>query len=282
MSDCQSTLFRLSRRCYAVVLSDKQVSAFLCRTIRERAVITESGPGEGASIVQLADPDPALTAAAAAAAVVDPTSMEVETDPLLVDFDFEKFLNDFAATPGGLGDGFIGGPSGADGSGPTPAALTPRYDDSALDAGTSTVGGGGVGVGDFSLSVDEFGAPNEMTSYLDDVKIAGLRSFFQDAKLLFNEVENWVDEVSPEKREARVLVGNKTHQLAMMVCNICFLFACSWPWCVDCDAERRLSRSSNGSASTTMCSFHSRIIIRKLWTEYGCRVRGSSPPLNKT
>lgn len=131
---------------------------------------------------------------------------ETAGDDMIPDFDFDKFLNDFGATPGALGEGFITGPL-AESSGPPAAALTPRFED--LTNAPS------VDFTTFNLTEPTPG--DEANPTFDQVRMAGLRSFFQDAKSLFIEVESWEDPVGHENREARVLVGNKTHKLALLV-----------------------------------------------------------------
>lgn len=129
-------------------------------------------------------------------------------ESVIPEFDFEKFLNDFGATPGSLGEGFISGPNGD--NGPPAAALTPRFED-ALAGMTSSAG-------DFAFDLGELSLPQpDENAIFDQVKMASLRAFFQDAKELYTEVENWEDTIGPENREARVLVGNKTHKLALQV-----------------------------------------------------------------
>jgi hypothetical protein len=169
--------------------------------------------------------------------------VEVDNDTQIPDFDFEKFLNDFGATPGSLADGFISGPNGdvnANANGITAAALTPRFEDvlgnapvptPALDFGfnsgnlASGSGSGNLASGSVSVSGEDLPAGPT----LDQVKLTGLRNFFQDAKDLYTEVENWTDDVHLDEREARVLVGNQTHKLALMVSQDfpCHLFPSS-------------------------------------------------------
>lgn len=176
-----------------------QVSAFLCRTIRERAVITEAEPIEGATIMQVPD-------VLSAVEDIDMVAAAGAGEDMIPDFDFEKFLNDFGATPGALGDGFITGPS-AESSGPPAAALTPRFEDM-----------NNVPSVDFTtFNLPEPTQAEETNPLFDEIKMAGLRAFFQDAKGLFMEIEAWEDPVGHENREARVLVGNKTHKLALLV-----------------------------------------------------------------
>lgn len=163
--------------------------------------------------MQLPDSEPVPLVDSEMAMSIPAVEVEVDSDTQIPDFDFEKFLNDFGATPGALGDGFITGPN-SDASGVPAAALTPRYEDvlgnapvptPALDFGFNS---NNLGAG----AMEEVSAP-----ILDQVKLAGLRSFFQDAKTLYNEVENWTDDVHLDEREARVLVGNQTHKLALLV-----------------------------------------------------------------
>jgi len=128
-------------------------------------------------------------------------------DSAIPDFDFEKFLNDFGATPGSLGEGIIAGPS-TEGGGSLAAALTPRFEDPLMGLTTS----------EFGFDMADISQPENNVA-LDEVKLAGLHAFFHDAKTLYAEVENWEDPIGHENREARVLVGNKTHKLALMVCS---------------------------------------------------------------
>jgi hypothetical protein len=211
----------------------------LCRAIRERAVITEAEPEEGASIIQVPDivlstmpEDIDMTAAVG----------DISGDDMIPDFDFDKFLTDFGATPGALGDGFITGPS-VDTSGTPAAALTPRFED------PSTSQNPGPSVDFTNFDFPEPTQDNNPT--FDQVKMAALHAFFQDAKALFAEIDSWEDPIGHENREARVLVGNKTHKLALLVSpdirnkNDAVLTCFFIP--IDHHAPRRLPRPTNRS-----------------------------------
>jgi hypothetical protein len=138
----------------------------------------------------------------------------VDGDSVLPDFDFEKFLNDFGATPGSFGEGIVAGPSSESG-GPMAAALTPRFEDPLM----------GLTTGEFGFDMaDIYQSENNVA--LDEVKMAGLQAFFHDAKALYAEIESWEDPIGHEHREARVLVGNKTHKLALMVRSFLGHFKC--------------------------------------------------------
>jgi hypothetical protein len=149
------------------------------------------------------------------------TTEVVEPDTMIPDFDFEKFLNDFGATPGSLGDGFITGPT-PDMSGAPAAALTPRFDESTPAAMAAVAAAMGPIV-DFNINealgtaITQENNNNNNRPALDDVRLASLRAFYEDAKILYTEIEAWEDNVGHDQREARVLVGNKTHKLALQV-----------------------------------------------------------------
>ena len=134
---------------------------------------------------------------------------DISGDDMIPDFDFDKFLTDFGATPGALGDGFITGPS-VDTSGVPAAALTPRFEDSSNSVPS-------VDFTNFSFPEQTQDNHDGNGPIFDQIKMATLRAFFQDAKALFAEIESWEDPVGHENREARVLVGNKTHKLALLV-----------------------------------------------------------------
>ncbi|CAG7853875.1 SubName: Full=Uncharacterized protein {ECO:0000313/EMBL:CCA67948.1} [Serendipita indica DSM 11827] len=204
-----------------------KVSAFLCRTIRERAFITENEPIEGASIVQIPDAPPEMEIAASPEEVVGATAATAEGEIMLPDFDFEKFLNDFGATPSGFGEGFITGPiPPSESGGPAAAALTPRFDDGmsmptpalpALGITMDSLPSSGAGEAfTFEAPATEPGE-QEGNPALDQARMSSLRAFFKDAKALYAEIESWEDPIGHENREARVLVGNKTHKLALMI-----------------------------------------------------------------
>jgi hypothetical protein len=137
---------------------------------------------------------------------------DISGDDMIPDFDFDKFLNDFGGTPGALGDGFITGPS-VDTSGVPAAALTPRFEDLTNTQNTTP----SLDFSHFNLPEQPQGNDGGTNPTFDQVKVAALRAFFQDAKALFAEIESWEDPVGHENREARVLVGNKTHKLALLV-----------------------------------------------------------------
>lgn len=211
-----SMAFSLTPSTYLHAVTVIKVSAFLCRAIRERAVITESEPDEGgATIVQMPDPEPIVPIIDSEMSI---PAVEVDNDTQIPDFDFEKFLNDFGATPGSLGDGFISGPN-TDANGIAAAALTPRFEDVLGNAPVPTP------ALDFGFNAGNLGAAEEATApTLDQVKLAGLHAFFMDAKVLYTEIENWSDDVRLNDREARVLVGNQTHKLALMVSSPSYLW----------------------------------------------------------
>lgn len=190
-------------------------------------------------------------------------------DGTIPDFDFEKFLNDFGATPGSLGEGFIAGPS-ADASGAPAAALTPRFDDMNLAMSSTN---------DFNFDMNSV-VPNEPPPAVDQVKLASLRSFFYDAKELYTEVENWEDPVTPENREARVLVGNKTHKLALQVCTVrvrglwrVVSYSARW---TDHHAARHLPRPAHRRAGASVCGVDPRPLSREFAAKHGGRVCVSS------
>ena len=218
-------------------ITPSQVSAFLCRTIRERAFITENEPIEGASIVQIPDVPPEVGMAATPEEVVDATAATADGETMMPDFDFEKFLNDFGATPGAFGEGFITGPVAlSENGGPPAAALTPRFDDGILGAPTLGLPALGITTDPEAAHAYTFEAQpvetaaQEGNPALDQARLSSLRAFFKDAKALYAEIESWEDPISHENREARVLVGNKTHKLAMMVRTCDYSFALCTEW----------------------------------------------------
>ena len=196
---------------------------------------------------------------------------DISGDDMIPDFDFDKFLTDFGATPGALGDGFIMGPS-VDNSGAPAAALTPRFEDSSNAQNPVP----SVDFTNFNFSEQTQDNLDGNNPTFDQVKMATLRAFFQDAKALFAEIESWEDPVGHENREARVLVGNKTHKLALLVSrdirdkNDAVLTR--FFMLIDHHAPRRLPCSTNRSQGTVLCCIHPGSVLGKFATEYGCRV----------
>ena len=154
-----------------------------------------------------------------------------------MDFDFDKWLNDIGAS---------GTPGAATFLSPAPAPINqevtavptlPTLEDVLMaDPTTSSfvtneianpnvpfnvTMGPAPTAGAFGFAVDA-GGPSTSTGLgfvAPESRVAVLKAFFTDAKVLYSEVEGWEDVVPLENRDARVLAGNKTHQLAMQVCG---------------------------------------------------------------
>jgi len=169
-----------------------------------------------------------------------------------MDFDFDKWLNDIgaASTPGAAT--FLS-PAPPVPSNQDVSALPtlPVLDDALLAAPTAVLQppvatgtfapneiananvpfgvamGPGPTVGAFGIPVGASGpsGPSGLGLAAPEARVAALKAFFNDAKALYAEVEGWQDMVPLENRDARVLAGNKTHQLAMQVCWIRFVSA---------------------------------------------------------
>ena len=201
---------------------------FLCRGIRERAVISEVGPNEEESgLLHFGNAD-----------LVNDTIM---------DFDFDKWLNDIgaASTPGAatflspapapanqemsvvpalpaLGEALLAPPTAV----LQPPIATGTFVANETANPTAPFGvvmGAGPSAGTFGFAAGT-GGPGGSSGLgfaAPDPRLAGLQAFFNDAKILYAEVDGWQDMVPLENRDARVLAGNKTHQLAMQVCGHC-------------------------------------------------------------
>ena len=239
-------------------------------------MITEAEPGEGASIIQVPDTVPANPVPDIDMAA----TVEMASDDVIPDFDFDKFLNDFGATPGAPGDGFISGPS-VDPPGVPAAALTPRFEDMSMVQNNPSLV-------DFSNTFNLADEPQTQDNgpAFDQVRMAALRAFFHDAKALFAEIEKWEDPVRHENREARVLVGNKTHKLALLVSLVWISpIPATFPPCsslcqyfADYHATGRFPRPTNRPASAVLCRLHLGSVFGEFTAEHGCRV--SPPPLS--
>lgn len=159
-----------------------------------------------------------------------------------MDFDFDKWLNDIgtANTPGAA-TFFSPAPAPAPISAiqnvsavstlpvlneallVPPVAMGGFIDNDIANASVpfSIAAGAGPSTGEFGFATGA-GGPNAPTGGVGfatpDSRLTALRAFFNDAKALYAEVEGWQDGVPLEDRDARVLAGNRTHQLAMQVC----------------------------------------------------------------
>ena len=133
------------------------------------------------------------------------------------------------------------------------------------NAGTFGFAGGGA-AGPSGSSGVGFAAP--------DSRLPALKAFFDDAKALFTEVEGWQDVVPLENRDARVLAGNKTHQLAMQVCGHSPVLAIRryLPSTVDRDTPRYLPRRQGRSSRAGVCCAHSRTLRRVRRAKHGYQV----------
>lgn len=249
----RSMVLLIAKVCYTLFLisfayPQRQVSSFLCRGIRERAVISEVGPNEEeASLLHFGNAD-------------------VPNDSIM-DFDFDKWLNDIGAanTPGAA---TLLSPA------PAPAlsnqdlsamAALPVLDEALLAPPTAiiqppgtfitddlanvnvpfgVVMGAGPSAGTFGFVGGAAGARGSSGvgfAAAPDSRLPALKAFFEDAKALFAEVEGWQDLVPLENRDARVLAGNRTHQLAMQVCRRPFRLPSTYQVC----------RSSSSAISST-------------------------------
>jgi len=154
-----------------------------------------------------------------------------------MDFDFDKWLNDIgaASTPGAAT--FLSPAPAPTNQEVSAVPALPVFEDALLAVPTTSTFianeiassnvafgipiGPGPTAGAFGLAVGA-GGPSTSTG-LDFVapesRVAALKAFFIDAKALYAEVGGWQDVVPLENRDARVLAGNKTHQLAMQVCG---------------------------------------------------------------
>lgn len=162
-----------------------------------------------------------------------------------MDFDFDKWLNDMGAanTPGAAT--FLSPAPAATNQEVSAVPTLPILDDVLLTAPTTGTFvtneianpgvafgipmGPGPTAGAFGFAVGA-GGPSTSTGVgfvAQDSRVAALKAFFIDAKALYAEVGEWQDVVPLENRDARVLAGNKTHQLAMQVCgtDLCRPFA---------------------------------------------------------
>ena len=193
-----------------------------------------------------------------------------------MDFDFDKWLNDIGAS---------GTPGAATFLSPAPAPINqevtavptlPVLEDvlmadpttSSFVTGPTAFGFAGVAGGPSTSTGLGFVAPES--------RVAVLKAFFIDAKALYADVEGWEDVVPLENRDARVLAGNKTHQLAMQVCwnrLVSAIRAENLPSAVDCDTPRYLPRRQTRPSCAGVCRTHSRTLRRVCRTEYGYRVR---------
>ena len=158
--------------------------------------------------------------------------------------------------------------------------------------GVTMMGPGTTSMGPFGFGVGTSGGPSGPSGLGlgfatgPESRVAALKAFFNDAKALYAEVEGWQDMVPLENRDARVLAGNKTHQLAMQVCLFCLLFcwnrlvvclsaicAENLPCCVvDRNTPRYLPRRQARSSRARVCCTHSRTLRRVCRTEHGYRV----------
>jgi hypothetical protein len=200
---------------------------FLCRGIREHAVITEVGPNEEES------------------AILDLGNADLSNDAI-TDFDFNSWLNDIgtSGTPGAAAPTFLSpavpsaflSPAVPSANQDVPAlAALPALVDRALLAHPNAVLPPLPPVDPHTFAAHDiarqtptvpFGLPigagpnaaQGLAGFADAARLATLRAFFDDAKALYAEVDGWQDGVPLEARDARVLAGNKTHQLAMQVC----------------------------------------------------------------
>jgi hypothetical protein len=223
-----------------------------------------------------------------------------------MDFDFDKWLNDIGAagTPGAAT--FLS-PAPAPAPAPSNQEVStlptlPILDDALLAVPTTVIQppvatgtfvtneiasasvpfGVAMGptVGAFGFAVGTSGAAGPSGSSglgfaAPEARVAALKVFFNDAKALYAEVEGWQDMVPLENRDARVLAGNKTHQLAMQVCWNRFVSATrakSSSSAVDCDTPRYLPRRQARSSCAGVCRAHSRTLRRVCGTEHGYRV----------
>lgn len=164
-----------------------------------------------------------------------------------MDFDFDKWLNDIGAA---------GTPGAATFLSPAPALALANQEASAVPtlpaldetifplantviqppvatsafvanefASVNVPFGVAMGAGPSAGTFDFAGAggpsaPSGLGFAAPESRLAGLKAFFNDAKVLYAEVEGWQDLVPLEERDARVLAGNRTHQLAMQVCVV--------------------------------------------------------------
>ena len=200
----------------------------------------------------------------------------------IMDFDFDKWLNDIGAanTPGAatlLSP--APGPALANQDLSAMAAL-PVLDEALLAPPTAiiqptgtfiaediananvpfgVVMGAGPSTGPFGFvggAAGVSGPSGVAFSAAPDSRLPALKAFFEDAKDLFAEVEGWQDLVPLENRDARVLAGNRTHQLAMQVCTRPFCVASTYRVLVDCHPPRYLSRRPARSARAGVCYAH--------------------------
>jgi len=165
----------------------------------------------------------------------------------IMNFDFDTWLNDIgaASTPGAatflspapapapanqkvssvpplptLDGAMLAGPTAV--TQPQVAIGTFVADDIAnanVHLGVTVDPGPNVGAFGFAMGASGPSGSNGLGFAAPDSRLAALKAFFNDAKALYAEVEGWQDMVPLEDRDARVLAGNKTHQLAMQVCE---------------------------------------------------------------
>jgi hypothetical protein len=168
------------------------------------------------------------------------------TNDTIMDFDFDKWLNDMgaASTPGAAT--FLSPAPAPPNQDVSAVPTLPALDETLLAAPTAVIQppvatgtfvaneiansnvpfgvsmGAGPSAGAFGFAVGATGpsASSGLGLAAPDSRVAALKAFFNDAKALFSEVEGWQDVVPLEDRDARVLAGNKTHQLAMQVCGL--------------------------------------------------------------
>jgi len=158
-----------------------------------------------------------------------------------MDFDFDKWLNDIgaASTPGAAT--FLSpAPAPALAKQEVSAVATLPTLDEALFAPPVATGtfvanelanpnvpfgvvmGAAPNAGTFGFVGGAAAGPsgsNGLGLTTPDSRLAALKAFFEDAKGLYADAEGWQDMVPLENRDARVLAGNRTHQLAMQVCG---------------------------------------------------------------
>lgn len=206
-----------------------------------------------------------------------------------MDFDFDKWLNDIGAsgTPGAatfLSPAPAPGPINQEASAvPTLPVLEDvlMADPTTSSFVTNEIANPNdpfsVTAGAFSFAVGA-GGPSTSTGLgfvAPESRVTALKAFFTDAKALYAEVEGWEDAVPLENRDARVLAGNKTHQLAMQVCGnrlVSAIRAENLPSAVDCDTPRYLPCRQTRPSCAGVCCTHSRTLRRVCRTEHGYRV----------
>ena len=210
-----------------------------------------------------------------------------------MDFDFTKWLNDIGAanTPGAtnflspapattnqdvtavptlpiLEDGLLAVPT-------TGTFVTNEIANPNVAFGIPMVPGPTAGAFGFAVGAGGPSTSPGLDFVAQDSRVAALKAFFIDAKALYAEVGEWQDMVPLENRDARVLAGNKTHQLAMQVCGNRLgsaIRARNLPSTVDRDTPRYLPRRQGRPSCAGFCSAHPRTLRRVCRTEHGYRV----------